>query len=137
MMHEMTQLQNLHYALGELAYAIACADGELQKEERNAFEAIVTEELKKNNFHFHVSEIIFQIMEKDRTPLVDCYQWAMRQIRLNSHYLSPELKATFKSVIGKIAAAFPPVTIEERALIAMFEKDIDPLVGDPIYYDRR
>src|SRR5688572_28600768 len=134
MTDNMTPLQSLHFAIGELAYAIARADGEVQKEERQAFHDIVAAELKKNHYSFDISSIIFQIMDKDKAKLPESYHFALKQIKLNSHYLSPALKNTFISVIEKVAAAYPPVTEEEKALIRKFKNDIGPLEGDPVYY---
>jgi uncharacterized tellurite resistance protein B-like protein len=130
----MTPTENLHYAIGELAYAIARADGEVQKEEREKFHNIVAAELRCKNYSFDVSDIIFQLMEKDKTSTKDAYDNAMRQIRVNSHYLSPKIKATFVVVLEKVAKAFKPVTIDEMLLIEKFKKDIEPIHGDPIYY---
>ncbi len=55
----------------------------------------------------------------------------MDQIKLNSHYLSPELKQTFISVMKKVAEAFLPVTSSERDVIERFKKDISSIHGDP------
>jgi tellurite resistance protein len=41
----MTPVENLHYAIGELAIAVALADGEIQKEERDQFHKLVETEL--------------------------------------------------------------------------------------------
>lgn len=130
----MTALENLHYAIGELAYAIALADGEVQKEERLKFHNLVEAELRCKDYNFNVSDIIFQIIDKDKTSLQDAYDSAMKQIRTNSHYLSPELKATFIKVMEKVAKAYNPVTINEQNLIEKFKKDIEPITGDPVYY---
>jgi uncharacterized tellurite resistance protein B-like protein len=130
----MTPVENLYYAIGELAYAIARADGEVQKEERRKFQDIVEAEMRCENYNFDISSIIFQIMVKDHESTETTYNWAMNQVRLNSHYLSPELKTTFLKVMEKVAKAYPPVTIEERNLIDKFKSDIEPLKGDPIYY---
>ncbi len=132
----MTPTENLHYAIGELAYAIASADGEVQKEERVKFHNIVAAELRCKDFNFSVSDIIFQIMDKDKTSTRDAYDWAMKEIRMNSHYLSPKLKETFIKVIEKVAKAYPPVTIDEIHIIKKFKSDIAPLIGDPIYYGK-
>lgn len=133
----MSPYQNLHFAIGEMAYAVARADGMVQKEERQKFHDIVTAELKCENYGFDISSIIFQIMDKEKNSAEDSYQWGMKQIRLNSHYLSPELKATFIHVMEKVAKAFPPVTKEENTLIKRFMEDIAPLQGDPIYYGKQ
>lgn len=132
----MTPEQNLHTAIGELAYAIARADGTIQKEERKKFHDIVAAELYCKDYDFDVSDIIFQILEKDK--FIDsktAYDWAMKEIKTNSHYLSPELKKTFVKVIEKVAKAYPPITTDEINLIERFKKDIAPINGDPVYYE--
>jgi uncharacterized tellurite resistance protein B-like protein len=136
MTQNMTPLQNLHYAIGEMAYAVARADGTVQKEERQKFHDIVNRELENENYAFDISSIIFQIMDKDKASLPDSYFWGMHQIEQNSHYLSPALKQKFITVMEKVAKAYPPVTIEERDLIERFKQDIEPLHGDPVYYDK-
>ena len=132
----MTPTQNLHSAIGELAYAVARADGAIQKEERQKFHAIVAAELRCKDYDFDISDIIFQIMDKDKVADTETsYNWAMKEIRLNSHYLSPEMKQTFVKVMEKVAKAYSPVTHEEMNLLERFKKDIAPLKGDPVYYE--
>jgi len=131
----MTPTENLHYAIGEMAYAIARADGAVQKEERQKFHDIVEAELRMKDQGFNISDIIFKIMDKDKTSTEDAYNRAMGQIRVNSHYLSPQLKETFIKVIEKVAKAYAPVTVDETDIIEKFKKDIAPLKGDPIYYE--
>ncbi len=132
----MNPLQSLHLAIGELAFAVALADGEVQEEERKKFHSIVEAELRCKDFDFDVSYIIFQVMDKHKSDVETTYNWAMDEIKMNSHYLSPELKKTFISVMLKIARAYPPVTAEENALIERFKKDIEPLEGDPVFYQK-
>lgn len=132
----MTPIQNLHYAIGELAYAVASADGKVQKEERKKFHDIVESELHKNNSEFDISGIIFQIMEKDRPGSRETYKWAMDEIRLNSHYLSPQMKQTFIRIMEQIAVAFPPVTRTEKNLLEKFRKEIADINGDPVFYEK-
>ena len=59
----MTPLQSLYYAMGEIAYAVASADGEVQKEERLRFHSIVAAELRCDHYGFDISGIVFQIMD--------------------------------------------------------------------------
>jgi hypothetical protein len=131
----MTPTEELHFAIGEIAYAIASADGKVQKEERTIFQNIVEAELKCKDFDFEISDIIFQVLNKDTVRSRYAYDWGITQIKSNSHYLSPKLKATFIRVIEKISEAFPPTTVNELNLIKQFKKDIEPLHGDPIYYE--
>jgi uncharacterized tellurite resistance protein B-like protein len=133
----MTSIENLHIAIGELAYAIARADGTIQKEEREEFHNIVTEGIRSGDNAMDISEIMFQVMGRDKfTNTETAYDWAIKEIKMNSHYLSPELKATFIRVIEKVAKAYAPVTSEEKDLINRFKKDITPLKGDPVYYEQ-
>jgi uncharacterized tellurite resistance protein B-like protein len=136
-MHAMTPRENLYYALGELAYAIARADGSVQKEEREKFHNIIVKELNNNEYDIDVSDIVFQLMDHEKRDSKSTYEWAMNMIKINSHYLSPELKQKFINVMENIAKAYPPVTVEEKNLIEMFKMDILPINGDPIYYEKR
>ena len=129
----MTPIQNLHYAIGLLAYAIANADGRVEKEERETFHNIVETEMRSKDYDFDVSEVIFHIMDKDKIDSFTAYDWAMKQIRLNSHYLSSKLKATFIRVIDKIAEAYPPVTEEEAELIRKFRREVFIIQGDKVF----
>ena len=135
-MDSMTPIENLHYAIGEMAYAMARADGAVQHEERKKFHEIIAGELHSEHYEFDVSSIIFQILDKEKNSAEDTYNWAMNQIRMNSHYLSPELKNTFLKVMQKVAEAYPPVTGDESSLMKRFKNDIEPLHGDPIYYKK-
>lgn len=131
----MNPVQNLYYAIGELAYAIAVSDGVIQQKEREKFYTIVDAELRCKKYDFDIAKIIFQIMSKDKINSEDSYNRAMQQIRLNSHYLSPELKKTFIDVIEKVARAFKPVTLEEFEMIVRFKNEINLINGDPVYYN--
>lgn len=130
----MTSLENLHYAIGELAYAMACADGAIQKHERQKFHDIVVNELNKQHYSFDVSSIIFQVMEKGHSNPNDAYDSAMKQIRLNSHYLSPELKDCFIRVLEEVAVSYPPVTFDEKKLLDKFKSEFAIIQGDPAFY---
>lgn len=123
----MTPSQNLYYALGELAYAIAKCDGVIQEEEKRILHDIVTSEIRKDNIDFDYSEIIFSIMAKDATDVETSYGWAISEIRNNRHYFNEGFRETFVSVLCKVAEAFPPVTAQERTLIDRFTKDVKSL----------
>ncbi len=132
----MTPIQNLHYAIGQLAYAVAFSDGSVQREEREKFQAIIAQALENKEYSFSLTDIIFQIMEKDKLDAATTYEWAMKEIRTNSHYLSPEMKGRFVQLLKKIAEAYPPISGEEKALIEKFEKEIAQIHGDPVFYKK-
>jgi len=133
----MTPIENLHYAIGQLAYAIAFSDGSVQREEREKFQSIVAEELENKQFGFSLADIIFQIMDKDKQDTETTYQWAMKEIKTNSHYLSPDLKQRFITVMEKVAKAYPPITDEESRVLEQFKTDMADVHGDPIFYQKK
>lgn len=120
----MTGIQNLYFALGEMVYAIAKADGDVQKEEKEELHKIVSQEIKNNNIDFDYSEIIFTIMGKDNADVDTSYDWAIKEMKVNSHYLDTDLKEKFISIARKVAEAFPPITNSERRLLERFENDL-------------
>ncbi len=137
MMHsEMSPNDSLHYAIGLIAYCMAAADGTVQLEEKQKLKNIVDAELSCKDDAFQVTDIVFQMMDKKHVDRETTYNWALHEIKNNSHYLSPEIKATFMGVIQKMSTAFPPVTPEEIALYERFAAEIEPLQGDPIYYKK-
>ena len=130
--------ENLHYAIGELAYAIARADGVIQREEKEHLRKMIRDELRSGSDNFDVTGIIFHLLEKNPRAY-DCktaYEWAMKEIRMNIHYLSPAMKEKFILLLEKVAKAFGTVTLEEKDIIDMFREDIGPLKGDPVFYDK-
>jgi hypothetical protein len=128
----MTPLESLHSAIAELAYATTFSEGELERTEAAKFLAIVASELHNKNYDFDITQIIFEIMVKDRISTDTSYNWAMHKIKTNSHYLSPELKGKFIRVMKEVAKAFPPE--EEIGLLERFRKDIGAIHGDSTYY---
>lgn len=118
--------QNLYYALGILAYAIAKADGTVQKEERQRIHDIVEKETK-HNINFNYSEIIFDILQKDNRSFSQVYEWAINEFELGKYHLTEDMKKKFKNVIQQIAEAFPPDTDEEKELISKFGEDLKKL----------
>ena len=131
----MTPQENLYYAVGELAYAVACADGLVQQEEREAFAKRISTAFGHNSAVANIPEIIFHIMSRQHTPVEDACEAALRELRQNSHYLSPALKETFCNIMAHVAEAYPPVTTEEEQIIARFFKEVSELAGDPAYYN--
>lgn len=132
----MTPRENLYFALGTLGYAIASADGKVHPEEEKKLHAIIKAESATSDDTINISDIIFHVLKRDHTDSETAYKWALDQIRLNSHYLSPEMKLTFLRVAEKVAEAFPPALSSEKKIIDRFRKDIAGIEGDPVFYKR-
>ncbi|MBK9191964.1 MAG: TerB family tellurite resistance protein [Crocinitomicaceae bacterium] len=122
----MDSKQHLYYALGALAYAVAKADGKVQVEEKEKVREIVDRGLQ-HNIDFNYTDIIFQILQKDKMGFKDVYQWAMHSFETAKYHLTPEIKKQFIKVIEEVAEAFPPTDPNEKALIARFGHDIEKL----------
>ncbi|HET6990023.1 MAG TPA: hypothetical protein VFJ43_01815 [Bacteroidia bacterium] len=129
----MTPIEQLYYALGEVAYAIAKADGTIQKEEKEKLQSILETEFRVHKPGFEITEIIFQILQKDETDSKTAYDWALKAMRLNSQYISENLKQHFINVIKKVAAAFPPTTSAEREYIDDFIYQLKSIKGDSVF----
>jgi uncharacterized tellurite resistance protein B-like protein len=122
----MTGVERLYYALGQLAYAVAKADGSVDSEERLKLHDIVVKGSKCHNYDFNVSEIIFHILQKDKLYTVeDAYNVAMKEIKLCSNYLTDDMKAEFSAVLEKVARSFGTYTESEKVLIDRFRSEID------------
>lgn len=130
----MTPRENLYYAMGEIAYAVAMADGRIQNDEIKKLHTILESELKPQQEGVDIAEIIFQVLKKDLRDVESVYDSAMHQIKLNSQYLSPEMKLNFLHVAEKVAKAFPPALRAEKKLITRFRHDISEVQGDPVFY---
>ncbi|MBA3666078.1 MAG: TerB family tellurite resistance protein [Bacteroidetes bacterium] len=131
----MTSIESLYYAIGEMAYAIAKVDGPVQREERERFHKLVSEELQHGEYLFDISDIIFQILDKEKASAQMAYEFAMKQIRLNSHYVSPEIKDKFIRVMKKVAEAYAPISAEEQKMMDRFNAEIKSIKGDPVFFD--
>lgn len=91
-----TALKNLYYALGEACYAVAMADGEVQVEERIRLNGILKKEFSQSAAKDIIeTEIIFNLLNKERTDATTAMEWAIREIKTNSHYFSTDFKMSF------------------------------------------
>jgi len=122
----MDSNQHLYYALGILAYAVAKADGKVQLEEKHMIHEIVSNEID-HNLNFNYAEIIFDLLQKDDRSFDQVYEWALNEMEMSKHQFTDSMKTEFVNVINKMAAAFPPNSEEEQALINQFEQDLKKL----------
>ncbi|GIK69635.1 MAG: TerB family tellurite resistance protein [Bacteroidetes bacterium] len=123
----MDALQRIYYAIGLLAYSVAKADGEIQKEEKERLQNILLEEFKNGYADTDISEIIFEILRKDKQNYETAYNWAINELKVCSHKLTPEIKLHLLAVMNKVAKAFPPVTYNEEVVMNKLETDIQKL----------
>lgn len=124
-------ISNLYYALGEACYAIAIADGVVQVEERNKLSEILKKEFAHSGAKdIGETEIIFQILNKERANAKMAMSWAIKEINTNAHYLSTDLKCHFISTIIKVADSFAPITLEEKKMLLAFISEVVDIQED-------
>ena len=114
--------------MGEMAYAIAKADGHVQKEERKILHDILLEEIQHKNFDFDYAETIFLILQKDDPDSETSYKWAMQEFNENKLHLTKEMVEEFIVIADRIAAAFDLPSDKEDEIVARFKTDIRKLV---------
>lgn len=116
-----TAIKNLYYALGEACYAMAMADGMIQVEERTQLNSILKKEFSQSASKDIIeTEIIFKLLSKERPDAETAMDWALNEIKTNSHYFSLDMKCHFISTMIKVAHSFPTVTGDEKKMLMRF-----------------
>ncbi|MCG8573386.1 MAG: hypothetical protein MI810_00760 [Flavobacteriales bacterium] len=120
----MVGKQHLYYALGEVSYAVAKADGYVQQEERKKIHDIVVEETNSHHLDFDVAEIIFHVLKKDEMDAEISYRWAMKEFEKYKTYLNKDMAIDFIAITQKVANAVNSKTTEEKKMAERFRQDI-------------
>lgn len=123
-LHLMDAKQSLFYGLGQIAYAVAQADGKVQREEREKLNSMLKHEIKNIDADFDYTDIIFQLLDKEHIDFETSYKWGIDSMKLGSHKMTNELKWSFLDLICKVAEAYPPSTKNELELVSRFTKDL-------------
>src|SRR5688572_8582441 len=98
----MTPIENIYMATGELAYAIAKADGAIQREEKEKFQQILEAEFNGRIGTSNHASIIFQILQKEKISVSDVYNSVICELNINSYYLSASMKEHIIHVIKRV-----------------------------------
>jgi hypothetical protein len=123
----MTPRQYLCYALGELAYTVAKADGEVTKEERKKLADIISKDLSPIDFNFEIAKIIFEMVDKQNKSAETVYKDAVETIQCFSDSFDDHLKLVFLRTLEKMERAEPPTTDAQKELLQNFRKEIKAL----------
>lgn len=120
----MDAKQSLFYGLGQITYAVAQADGKVQREEREKLQKLLKEEIKRLDADFDYTDIIFQLLDKEHIDFETSYKWGIDSMKLGSHKLTNQLKWEFLEILCKVAEAYPPTSKSEMEIIARFTHDL-------------
>jgi uncharacterized tellurite resistance protein B-like protein len=117
--------QELYHALGELAYAVAKSDGEIQAEEKIKLHEIIEFETRHHDIDFKIVEISFNLMTHENLNIESVYKWSISELKKHKFFLTEDMKVGFVSIIEKVAHAFNKVTNKEQDLITRLRKDLE------------
>ncbi len=124
----MEPKENLYYGFGNIAYAVAKADGEVQASEYNKFHDIVSKGVKDHDIEFDFSDIIFHILKKEDMSSETAYEWGVDAMKIGKDFMSEKKLDDFTNILQEVAAAFNSVTEEENDFIQRFRKDAKKLI---------
>ena len=118
--------ENIHRAMGSLAYAIAVADGVIQKQEKEVILKLATQEFQLSNTDSEWINAMFVELEEKAVGLNDAYEYAIDTLEANRHDydFDSAMKARCVSFMKKIADAFGEIDYKERSVIERFSIDI-------------
>lgn len=120
----MDAKQSLFYGLGQVAYAVAQADGKVQREEREKLHKFLKEEINRIDADFDYTDIIFQLLDKEHIDFETSYKWGIDSMKLGSHKLTSQLRWEFVDLLCKVAESYPPTSKNEMEIISRFLQDL-------------
>ena len=118
--------QNIHIAMGSLAYAIAKADGVIQQEEITTIKKLALEEFEVEDVDSEWIEKMFKKLERDNITIEDAYNYAIDTLEANRYDYDFDLVMKNKCIkfMSRIADAFADTSIAEQAIIEKFNQDV-------------
>lgn len=122
----MDAIDYLYYGFGQVAYSIALSDGKIQREEQEKLHQIISNNFKKHSVASGNTEIIFELLRRESVfSSEETYKQGIDHIKLGGHKLDDATRTCFIDTLEAIAAAFPPTTIQEKAVLDHFIIDLD------------
>lgn len=118
--------ENIHRAMGSLAYAIAVADGSIQTKEKEVILQLARKEFQLSDTDSEWINAMFTQLEAQQIGLNDAYTYAMDILEANRHDydFDDATKNRCLSFMKKIADAFGETDYQEMSVIDRFQTDI-------------
>ena len=112
--------------MGSLAYAIAKADGEIQKEEKEIIKRLAQKEFEIEDVDIEWIDNMFRKLETDNVTLEDAYQYAIDTLKANKYEFDFDaaIKNRCINFMAKIADGFQESSNTELTIIERFKNDI-------------
>jgi tellurite resistance protein len=122
-------LENIHRAMGSLAYTIAMSDGEIQVAEKNILLKIANETFQLNNYNSEHIKSMFDQLEKQEVSIQESYDYAIDCLKASrfDDSFNNGVKHQCVDFMRKVAISFGEVDFKEQSIIEQFIKDIDAI----------
>lgn len=122
-------LENIHRAMGSLAYTIAMSDGEIQTAEKNILLKIANETFKFNDQNSENIKSMFDQLEKQEVSIQESYEYALDCLKASrfDDSFNNGVKHQCVDFMRKVAISFGEVDFKEQSIIDQFIKDIDSI----------
>lgn len=119
-------LQNIHIAMGSLAYAIAKADGVIQEEEKQTIKKLAQNEFELSDADNEWIASMFNKLEKGNISLDEAYNYAIDTLNANRYDFdfTDSVKSKCISFMEKVSESFDGISGEERQIIDRFKQDM-------------
>ncbi|MCS6822719.1 MAG: TerB family tellurite resistance protein [Cytophagaceae bacterium] len=120
-------LQNIHTAMGSLAYAVAKADGKVQDEERAILIKLAQEEFDlHSDADYEWIANMFKRLEENKISLEEAYNFAIDTLEANRHDydFTESMKKKCITFMERVSEAFGGISLEEQSVIEKFKKDL-------------
>ena len=131
----MTPVEKLHYALGEIAYAMVWSDDRIRYDEIGRFMEAITFELDTNTREFDLLGTMFSAITGEKRDVEKAYHNAMKEIKANADYFHPALKHSFIRALERVENMYAPFTFmyENRSLVDRFRNDVAKIEGTRVF----
>ena len=118
--------ENIHRAMGSLAYAIAVADGSIQSKEKEVILQLARKEFQLSDSDSEWINTMFTQLESQGIGLNEAYEFAIDTLEANRHDydFDEAMKNRCLSFMKKIADAFGEIDYKETSVIDRFSADI-------------
>jgi uncharacterized tellurite resistance protein B-like protein len=119
--------QNIHMAMGSLAYAIAKADGQIEEKEKEIIRKLSQKEFELNDSDNEWIENMFANLEKNKISLDDAYNYALDVLEANRFDFDFDQAMKDKCIrfMERIAEEIDGISTEEQLIIKRFKEDME------------
>ena len=127
--------KDFYKELGQLLYAVAYSDGQINKKEVEALQEFVLKELASfehesdssgMNLAFY-TQFEFEDMENKKVPAHEAFTSFLTYLRKNISYINEHFKTEIVTAVKKVAEAYEKTNKKEMEMINLLNSEIKAL----------